>query len=1444
MTTLPPSRSAATSVPRAALLCALVLLAPAPVRASAARASQEARELEPGKTVGRGIAGGETHTYRVTLAEKQFLRAVATSHGVDVLVTLHSPDGAKILEASFFNRPGPEPISFVAEKAGAYLLEVRARGTAAVKGRYELASEVRAAAGAADIERARAERLLAEAAGLDDAGTKEARLRAAAKFEESLAAWRGLGDDYWQAYALNLGGNIQSGLGEHRKALGYFELALALRRAIGDKIGEASTTYNVGLMHYRLDDGRKALEYLAPALAAYRALGNRNGEAGALQVIGHVYRQLGDHRQSLEHYELSLPIRREVDGRAGEADARLDIGNAYHSLGEQQKSLDHYGLALAAYSALGSKRGEARALDNIGRSYRALGEKRKALDYYGRVLPIYRDLKDRGEEAILLRIMGDLHFSSGEMQKALDAYLSALPIVRETGDRLREANTLSDIALTYGNMGRASESLAFYEQAVAVYRALGERADEARVLFNMALAHESSGDWRKALDHYEQALPIRRALGDRKIEADILHNMGFAYGKLSDQEKELELYLRALTLYQEAGYDGADVADTINNIGNTYRQMGKTQQALEFHNRALAFARGKKARDKEAHVLFSLNSLYYLQEEHRKAIEYAEQALPIYKELGDRTGQINMLKNLGNSYGDLSDLQKALDNGLAALALAREMKDRGQEAELLNNIGNIYTKLNEYAKASDALSQALPIWRQLNAPVGEHHTLIAIGYRALYTGDKPKAREAFEAALALARSYGGVSDEGTALFSLGRFHQESGDQQKALEYFTAALSLAKRIGDRSGAAFAHNASGVIYKQLGKYQEALGHYQQALALKVALGDSGGEASVLNNLAYLESDRGNLPAAREHVERAIRIVESNRARYTNEELRTSYFATVQKYYEFYVDLLMRLHKQRPAEGFDGLALQASERARARALLDLLAESGADIRQGADPELLKRERDLRDQINAAALRQAKLLGSEHTPQQAEAAAGEIRTLTTDLQQVEAQIRRTSPRYAALTQPTPLSLKEIQTQVLDADTLLLEYSLGEERSYLWAVINDSVRSYELPKRAEIEEAARQFYALLTAQPRGAPVAAPSQGGLGAALRQQSEERAAELSAKVGRVLLGPAAHQLDRKRLLVVADGALQYVPFAALVVPPAGEAGAAAVAQPLVVSHEIVNLPSASTVAVLRREVRERRPATKTLAVLADPVFESTDERLVNNNLQQPSAGGNGAARAAGLGSLVPDPAAVRAAAQSGVARGGAAIPRLPGTRREAEQIAALVPAALRKQALDFDANRAAVTGPDLGDFRFVHFATHGLLNSQHPELSGLMLSMFDETGRARDGFLRSHEVFNLRLNADVVVLSACQTGLGKEVRGEGLVGLTRGFMYAGSPRVVVSLWSVSDEATAALMSRFYRGALSDGLRPAEALRAAQVSLLRDKKYAYPFYWAAFTLQGEWR
>jgi CHAT domain-containing protein len=241
---------------------------------------------------------------------------------------------------------------------------------------------------------------------------------------------------------------------------------------------------------------------------------------------------------------------------------------------------------------------------------------------------------------------------------------------------------------------------------------------------------------------------------------------------------------------------------------------------------------------------------------------------------------------------------------------------------------------------------------------------------------------------------------------------------------------------------------------------------------------------------------------------------------------------------------------------------------------------------------------------------------------------------------------------------------------------------------------------------------------------------------------------------------------------------------------------------------------------------------VSIMADPVFTPDDSRLRSANRQKNN-------------NLIQNAAvASRSDLSKQLSKVRSDFGRLRFSRKEAEWISGLVPEKKGFLALDFEANRTTATTAEFGRSRFIHFATHGIINSEFPELSGIVLSLWDENGHEQDGFLRLHDIYNLKLNTDLVVLSACETALGKEIKGEGIVGLTRGFMYAGSPSVVASLWRVEDKATADLMRRFYQRMLNEHLLPSAALRASQIAMLREKSNSHPFYWAGFTLQGEWR
>jgi CHAT domain-containing protein/tetratricopeptide (TPR) repeat protein len=1160
---------------------------------------------------------------------------------------------------------------------------------------------------------------------------------------------------------------------------------------------------------------------------------------------------------SAKPYSIKLAdLRRseKLDIERVEAERQFAAGEGFRArevTEERRPALKNYTEALRLWRAAGDREKEAMALNALGRVHDNLGERDKAFDYFSQTLTLRRELKDRAGEAGSLSSLAGIHNSRGERQKALELHGQALEIRRELKDRRGEAASLHNLGQAYLGLNQRDKALQHYEQALKIRQEEKDRRGEAVTSFQLGVLSRQMGKNDQALSYYNQALPVFQELGDKRNEAVTYSSLAALFLRQGKRRDGLSYLEKAYDIQHALGAKQGE-SSTLQMMGSVYDEMGEQPKAIEFFTRAEQLQREINFQPGLGLTLLSFGGLYDDLGERKHALEYYNQARPVLRATGGPAQEAFAMTNIANIYAAQGDRQTALDYHLQTLAAFTDAKTPDSQASALNNIGSIYLSLNERQLAIDYFNQALAIRQKLGNPFEQAETMgnLGVAYQAL--DEKQKAVEYFEKALEL-----GKANRRTVAFNLtsvAPVYNDLGESQKALDALTRSLALMREIKDRAGEANALHNLGWTYRGLKQPGEARSYLTQSLDIYTSLGNRGSEAITRYALAKVENEAGNLSDARSQIESALELTELLRSNVASKELRASYFTSVQRYYDLYIEILMKQHERREGTDLDATALQASERARARSLLDLLSESGANIRQGADAKLLERENDIRQLINAKADRQVRLRVANAPKEKIEEITKELQTLTAEFQQVQAGIRASSPRYAALTQPQTLSLKEIQA-LLDPDTLLLEYFLGDEQSFLWAVTPETMQTYKLPKRSEINKAARQVYELLIARNSEQTNETDTEQ------RQRIAQSDAELAAaskELSRLVIDPVAGQLGKKRLVIVAQGALQYVPFSALTEPAVAEPGkvqtkarrgsrraappaSRAVAdKPLIVDHEIINLPSASTLAVLRHDFAGRTPAAKALAVFADPVFDAADERIAKITVK---------AATSEKANDKPKPAPVSSEQTRRLKHineqfGQSRIPRLPFTRQEAEQILSLVPENDRKSAMDFAANRASVTTAELSQYRMIHFATHGLINSQQPELSSIVLSLVDEKGQPQEGFVRSHEIYNLNLPAELIVLSACETGLGKEVKGEGLVGLTRGFMYAGSPRVVVSLWSVNDRATSELMTMFYQKMLKESLRPAAALRAAQIEMAKDKKWNAPYYWAAFALQGEWR
>lgn len=937
---------------------------------------------------------------------------------------------------------------------------------------------------------------------------------------------------------------------------------------------------------------------------------------------------------------------------------------------------------------------------------------------------------------------------------------------------------------------------------------------------------------QQALNYYNQALDISRITRNRELEIDLLNSIGFAYFDLNNKQATLEYCENARAMSQAIGYKRGE-AQALNHLGIYYGDDSNFPVALNALNRACVLWESIQDISGLAEALINTGNVYGDKRETRAAIQHFEKALQLYRKANNRRGESQALIGLGVSYVSLGETQKSFDAHNEARQIARSLGDRRSEAISLNGVGYVYEVMCDEQKALDSYSAALQIYIEKRNRYSEALTLGNIGRIYALMGDKQKALDYYN------RKLGIIDDNGMKAYTfneIGAIFASIGDKDKALDYYNQALSLSRIASDPRAQGYILNNIGHLYDSRGDRSKALTCYTESLALMRATEDHWGETLALRNIALLKRDTGDLADAYNQVKSLIGLVETLRARVVSEDLRSTYFASARENYELYIDILMRLHRKNPSAGYDAAALEASESARARSLLDLLAEAHADIRQGVDPKLLENETSLRESLNIAAHRQTNILSGKHTAEQALASSRQVQTLEDQHEQALTQIKAGSPRYAAMTKADPLKAVEIQ-KLLDANTLLLEYSLGDEQSYLWAVTQNSISSFELPRRVEIDATANSMYKLITSRNLQKRGETPQQ--LQSRL-QEGDVQYTQVSSKLSEILLKPVSSILGTRQLVIVADGALQYIPFQALPDPNSSNYNEGW--KPLLIDHEIINLPSVSALALVRREIEERKSPAKAVAVLADPVFETDDIRVIRMGKD----GRNRRGWSANLDRDVsPKQELMRSAVEVGIVGEDLRLQRLPSARREAREIARLIPGSELMLALDFDASHATATDPELGQYRIIHFATHGLLNSLHPELSGIVLSLVDKRGQPQNGFLRLNEIYAMRLPVDMVVLSACQTALGKEIKGEGLIGLTRGFMYAGAARVVASLWKIDDGASAELMKHFYEEMFgSRNLRPAAALRAAQAAVWKQRQTVHPYYWAAFVLQGEWR
>lgn len=911
-------------------------------------------------------------------------------------------------------------------------------------------------------------------------------------------------------------------------------------------------------------------------------------------------------------------------------------------------------------------------------------------------------------------------------------------------------------------------------EALVTWRTLGDFSRLAQTWRLLGLSQAEAGEHSRALESFSRAVSWWRRLDDPGGLAAGLESLGRALGRRGEAARALPPLREALDLRRQRGADEARVAELQNHLCLQLQRAGRWPEAGECYEDVSHVARRLGDTVLEARVLNNLGGVAANLGEPERALERYRRALEIRRALGDRLAEAQTLNNLGALFRGLGELDQALRSFERAASLFEQENRPEWRARALSNLGSTYLSLGDLERARSFLLSALPLRRQVGDRSGEAVTLRNLGWASARLGESGKALAFYQKALERSLELEDRRGIASARKLLGELYLELGDTEAAETELQGALESLGAMGKRREEAEALEILSRIRLAQGRRESAGELATRSLQLFGEVRDPLGELDALISRARIERASGRLRDALESLEAALGVFEDRHRDLIPLARKASFLASQRQAFELLVDTSMDLHRLHPDRGFDRAALEASERARSRSLLALLGDSAAGLGPDLAPELRTRLRAAERQVTAKANRQLRLLGAGAAAVADPRAEQELYRALSELESIRAEVRLESPRYVSLRSRETLDAAAIHG-LLDPETALLELFLGESHSFLWWVTDTAMIVHELPSRIVIEEAARRVHDLLR-RPGG----------------DSAEQRRA--LATLAEILLRPVAEQLAHQRLVFVADGALHLVPFAALPSPADG--------QPLLLSHEVLRLPSASALAAQRGE-RNRSASSAldtpgSLAILADPVFDPRE-----GDFEQ-----------------------------------------LPHTRREATAIAQLLPADEVFLALGNDARRDRVLGRALEPFRQLHFATHGWIHPRTPELSGLVLSQLDPEGNPLDGFLSLSDVSNLQLSAELVVLSGCGTALGKQVRGEGILGLAHGFQVAGADRVMASLWQVRDQATAAFMTHFYRAHLVQGQTPAAALRTAQIELRQDRRYRDPFFWAAFTLQGDWR
>jgi CHAT domain-containing protein/Tfp pilus assembly protein PilF len=978
-------------------------------------------------------------------------------------------------------------------------------------------------------------------------------------------------------------------------------------------------------------------------------------------------------------------------------------------------------------------------------------------------------------------------FAQFIFDSALAKFQKAIDLYQNSNDKKGAADTYYKLGSSFSKIGKNEEANQAFEAALKLHEELGDTKGIADDLTAIARIHLRQGDYEKCFSTSNKAVVLHEQVANKKGMADTLMIISIAHDYQGDYEKALDFNRRSFAIAEEIN-DKEGIAGSLATEGSIYWKTGELDVALEKYNKALAIFEEIGDLRGLGRVNGNMGLVYWNKGEMPLAIEHTNRSLYFAQKTGNKTSEATNHYNSALMLMEQGNYNEAQEKFQKSLSMGQELGDKGLMSVCLEGLGKLTKFSGDWGLALQYFEKSLTIAKEIGEKRAEAYALAGIGHVQEYYQQYESSIKNYQKAFLLYSEMDDKRGIAKAHESIGYVRYQMKRYDEALKEYFASLKIVEEIGAKWELAENYRMIGIAYREKNQLDEA----EKALNKSIELSRDSDQANTLWQALYHQGlvmkRRGHPEGALQLYKESIQEIERVRSEVENIEQRAEFLQDRLEVYGEVIPVLVEL--KRIPEAFEYM-----QRSKARAFLDMLAEAEVNSDSSLNPEL----RDRRQEILADLMKSQKNLQDEKNKDAPD--RSKIDQLTKKQNELDQQyadlileIRNTNPMYAEVQYPQPLKLTDAQALLGDQD-LLLEYFLGNSGSLLFVVSKDNVSVFNLKSESEILKLVNDLRDVMM---KPDPVFNASQNTYG-----KYVNFANTLYAEI----LKPADSILQNKlRVIIAPDGALSYLPFEALLTEKisAGKINFSNLPY-MARDFEIDYVPSISVLASIEKNKgKETSHPQKQLLAFADPVLKGNES---------------------GKASVVRSWAGT--------------LTRLPFAREEVEGIARLYSDKEVSVVMGSDASEANLKKMDLKNYKKVHFASHGLIDEEKPEFSALVLT---GDSQGEDGYLTMREVFDLKLDADLVVLSACKSGLGKEIRGEGITGISRAFLCAGTPSVLVSLWDVYDRSTADLMTSFYRNLETKGLNKAAALRAARLEMIQNPKFNHPYYWAPFVLIGQ--